>query len=153
MHIGFYAGRRVALLNPSRRNNVATNLDGNGGSGFFASLGGPNTTAPDGAPSAVLGYLRERLRAANTKGPLQATKLTAPSGYHALAITRLSTRVHEEVLNPESHLVCLESLKGELGLLTSAVDSWHCQYNTWATRVFSQLMHCNIVSEGWMFYP
>ena len=104
-------------------NSVARNLDGDGNGGFVASLGGLNTTTPDGAPSAVLGYLRERLRAANTKEPIRATKLTAPSGTHASAITMLPNHVHKEVLYDETHVACLGSLKAEFGLLTSATTA------------------------------
>ena len=100
---------------------MARNLDGIGNGGFFASLGGDdNTTTPEGTPSAVLDCLRGRLRDANTKEALRATKLVAPSGAHASAITRLSNCVRKEVLYDESHVACLESLKGEFGLLTSA---------------------------------
>ena len=77
---------------------MVRNLDGDGSGGFFVPLGEAgelDTTAPEGAPSAVPEYVRVRLRAANTKGPLQATKLTAPSGTHASAITRLANRVHK----------------------------------------------------------
>ena len=86
-------------------NDVPRNLDGNGSGGFFASLGGCDThTAPKGTRSAVLEYLRERLRAANTKELLRATELSAPSGSNASGITRLSKRAHKEVLNDESHV-------------------------------------------------
>ena len=109
------------LANKNARNNVARNLDVDGSGGLFASPGGRDTpTATEGTPSAVLEYLRERLRAANTKEPLRATKLMAPSGIHASAITRLSNRIHKEVLNDKSHVACLEYLKDEFGLLTSA---------------------------------
>ena len=74
-------------------------------------------------PSAVLEYLRGRLREANTKEALRATKLQAPPGAHASAITKLSNRVHKEVLYDESHVACLESLKDEFGLLTSATTA------------------------------
>ena len=104
---------------------MARNLDSIGDSGFFASLGGDESPTPEGTPSAVLDYLRGRLRDANTKEPLRVTKLSAPSGADALAITKLSNRVHKEVLNDESHVACLESLKDEFGLLvlTSATTA------------------------------
>ena len=99
------------------------NLDGIGNGGFFASLGGDENPTPEETPSAVLEYLRGRLREANTKEALRATKLQAPSGAHASAITKLSNRVHKEVLYDESHVACLESLKDEFGLLTSATTA------------------------------
>ena len=103
------------------------NLDGigDGGHGLFASLGGDDIAdVPEGTPSppAVLEYLRKRLQEANAKGALHATKLLAPSGAHASAITRLSNRAHK-VLYDESLVACLESLKGEFGLLTSATTA------------------------------
>ena len=80
----------------------------------------------------VLEYLRERLRAANTKGPLRATELLAPSGIHASAITRLSNHIQKEVLNDKSmrNLSCLEPPKGdrEFGLLTSAMPPGLLKY-------------------------
>ena len=105
------------------RTNVARNLDGIVNGGFFASLGGDEHPTPKETPSAVLEYLRGRLRDANTKEPLRATKLCAPSGAHASASTKLSNRVHKEVLNDESHVACLESLKDELDLLPSATTA------------------------------
>ena len=104
------------LAKKNARNTVARNLDGIGNGGFFASLGGDdNTTTPEGAPLAVMDYLRGRLRDTNTKEPLRATKLSAASGAHASAITKLSNHVHREVLNDESHVACLESLKDKFG--------------------------------------
>ena len=103
---------------------MARNLDGTGNGGFFASLGGGDiANVPKGTPSAVLEYLRGRLRDANTKEALRATKLPAPSGAHASAITKLSNRVHTEVLYDEIHVACLESLKDEFDLLTSATTA------------------------------
>ena len=60
-----------------------------------------------------------RLRDANTKETLpqlRATKLSAPSGVRASSITKLSNRIHSEVLHDESHVACLEALKDEFGL-------------------------------------
>ena len=112
------------LAKKNARNNVARNLDGIDDGGFFASLGGVDiANVPEGTPSAVLEYLRGRLRDADSKEALHATKLLAPSGTHASAITRLSNRVHKEVLYDESHVACLESLKDEFGLLTSATTA------------------------------
>lgn len=111
------------LAKKNSRNTVARNLDGIGNGGFFASLGGDENPTPEETPSAVLEYLRGRLREANTKEALRATKLQAPSGAHASAITKLSNRVHKEVLYDESHVACLESLKDEFGLLTSATTA------------------------------
>ena len=86
-----------------------------------------NTATPEGPPSAVLDYLRGRIRDANTKEALRATKLWAPSGVHASAnasaTTKLSNRIHSEVLKDESHVACLESLKDKFGLLTSAITT------------------------------
>lgn len=114
------------LAKKNSRNTVARNLDGIGNGGFFASLGGDENPTPEETPLAVLEYLRGRLREANTKEALRATKLQAQSGAHASAITRLSNRVHKEVLYDESHVACLdrpESLKDEFGLLTSATTA------------------------------
>ena len=112
--------RLDTLAKKNARNNVARNLDGIGDGGFFASLGGNDiTNVPEGTPSAVLEYLRGRLREANSKEARHATKLLAPSGAHASAITRLSNRAHKEVLYDESHVACMESLKDEFGLLAS----------------------------------
>ena len=84
-------------------------------------------TTPEEIPSAVPDYLRGGLRDANTKEPLRATKpsgrVPAPSGARASAITELSNRAHREVLNDEGHVACLESLKDEVGLLTSATTT------------------------------
>ena len=87
-----------------------------------------NTITPEGTPSGVLDHLRGRLRDANAKEALRATKLSAPLGVHGSAITKLwiSNRIHvyRKVLNDESYdnviVACLESLKDEFGLLTSA---------------------------------
>ena len=57
------------------------------------------------------------------KEPLQATKLTAPPGAHASAITRISDRVYKEVLCDKARVACFESLKAEFGLLTSATNA------------------------------
>ena len=96
------------LAKKNARNNVARNLDGIGNGGFFASLGGDDiANVPEGTPAAVLEYLRGRLRDANTKEALRATKLLARSSAHASAITRLFNRVHKEVLYNESHVACL----------------------------------------------
>ena len=114
------------LAKKNARTNVARNLDGTCNGGFFASLGGDDiANAPEGTPSAVLEYLRGGLRDANTKAALRATKLQAPSGAHASAITnsKLSDRVHKEVLYDESYVACLESLKDEFDLLTSATTA------------------------------
>ena len=112
------------LAKKNARNTVARNLDGICNGGFFASLGGDdNTSTPEGTPSAVMDYLRGRLRDANTKEALRATKLSAASGAHASAIKKLSSRAHRGVLNDEGHVDCLESLKGECGLLTSATTT------------------------------
>ena len=111
------------LAKKNSRNTVARNLDGIGNGGFFASLGGDENPTPEETFAAVLEYLRGRLREANTKEALRATKLQAPSGAHASAITKLSNRVHKEVPYDESHVACLESLKGEFGLLTSATTA------------------------------
>ena len=102
---------------------MARIFDGIGNGGFFASLGGDEHPTPEGTPSAVLEYLRGRPRDDNTKEALRATKLCAPSGAHASAITKLSNRAHKEVLDDESHVACLESLKDEFGLLTSATTA------------------------------
>ena len=96
---------------------MARNFDGDGSGGFFASLGGATPMNPTGATSAVFEYLRERLKAANAKEPLRATKLTAPSGAHASAITRPPNRAHKEAIYNEAHVACLESLKDQFGHL------------------------------------
>ena len=128
------------LAKKNLRNTVARNLDGIGNGGFFASLGGDEnpTCTPEGTctPSAVLDYLRGRLRDANTKEPLRATKLSAPSGVHASAITKLSNRVHKEVLNDESHVACLEIPQGRVWF------TYICHYSTWATEVLSKCIVC-----------
>ena len=88
-------------------------------------------------PSAVLEYHRGRLRDANTKGLLRATKLSAPPGIHASAITKLSNRVHRKVLNAESHVACVESLTGAFGILASATTApglWKCFLNALYVR-------------------
>ena len=88
------------------RNNAVRNLDGIGDGGFFASSGGGDIAdVPEGtpSPSGVLEYFRKGLQDANAKGALHATKLLAPSGAHASAITRLSNRVHKEFLYGVSH--------------------------------------------------
>ena len=96
------------LAKKNARNNVARNLDGDSNGRFFASLvGGDTTAAPEGTPSAVLEYLHGRLRDANMTKALRATKLSAPSGVHASAITKLSNGTHREVLNDESHVLVL----------------------------------------------
>ena len=107
----------------SPRSTAARNLDGDGSGGFYASLGGATPVNPTGATPAVFEHLRVRPKAANAKEPQRATKLTAPSGAHASGITRLSNCVHQEVLYDETHVACLESLKDEFGLLTSATTA------------------------------
>ena len=44
-------------------------------------------------------------------------------GPYASAITKLSDHAHEEVLNNESHVACLDALKDKFGLMTSATTT------------------------------
>ena len=74
-------------------------------------------------PVAALEYLRERLSTANLKEPLRATRLSAPSGNVSSAITKLFNQIHKQILFKEQHVVNLEFLKDEFGLLTSATTT------------------------------
>ena len=79
----------------------------------------------ESTPRTSLKHPREfpRAFATNTKEPLRATELTAPSGSGAPAITRLSNRAHKEAPCDEAYAACFESPKGAFGFLASATTA------------------------------
>ena len=125
-----YDERRVKRENAERsraekkkRAPVARNLDSQDGGGYFASLGAEPVAGDVAVPVAALQYLRERLSTVNLKEPLQATRLSAPSGHMSLAITKLSNQIHTHILLEEQYVANLESRKDEFGLCTLATTT------------------------------